>query len=190
MTDLDHDHDAPPADTETLLRQLFEMVENARNLPMSTSVRIERDEVLDLIEEAVNRLPEELRAARWLLKEREERAASHIPEGDAVLFLEVTVRDASEFNPSLVVHGHRIGGYRILRTEGAAIPNAIAAVLLEIRDRTQKQPHIYFGWTEGNPLKYLARFVLFGEGDVAPVTHEILRKAEPFARRRPAIHVG
>lgn len=134
--------------------------------------------------------PDERTHREYLLKEREEREASHIPEGDAVLFLEVTVRDASEFNPALEVHGHRIGGYRVLRTEGAAVPNAIAAVLLEIRDRTQKQPHIYFGWSEGNPLKYLARFVLFGEGDVAPVTHEILRRAEPHARRRPAIHVG
>lgn len=134
--------------------------------------------------------PDERTHREYLLKEREEREASHIPEGDAVLFLEVTVRDASEFNPNLEVHGYRIGGYRVLRTEGAAVPNAIAAVLLDIRDRTQKQPHIYFGWSEGNPLKYLARFVLFGEGDVAPVTHEILRRAEPRARRRPAIHVG
>ena len=134
--------------------------------------------------------PDERTHREYLLKEREEREASHIPSGDAVLFLEVTVRDASEFNPALAVHGHRIGGYRVLRTEGSAIPNAIAAVLLDIRDRTQKQPHIYFGWSEGNPLKYLARFVLFGEGDVAPVTHEILRRAEPRARRRPAIHVG
>jgi hypothetical protein len=75
--------------------------------------------------------PDERTHREYLLKEREERAASHIPEGDAVLFLEVTVRDASEFNPALVVHGHRIGGYRVLRTEGAAVPNAIAAVLLE-----------------------------------------------------------
>jgi hypothetical protein len=107
-----------------------------------------------------------------------------------VLFLEVTIRDASEFDPSLDVRGYRIGPYRILRTEGAAVPNAIAAVLLDIRDRTDQQPHIYFGWVEGNPLKYLARFILFGEGDVAPVTHEILRRAEPNPGRRPAIHVG
>ena len=61
---------------------------------------------------------------------------------------------------------------------------------MEIRDRTGKRPHVYFGWTEGNPLKYLARFILFGEGDIAPVTHEILRRAELNPDRRPLTHVG
>ncbi len=134
--------------------------------------------------------PDDRTSREYLLKEREEREASHIPAGDVVLFLEVTVRDASEFAGPLRVRGKEIGGYKVLRADAASVPNAIAAIVLAIRDRTGKRPHVYFGWTEGNPLKYLARFVLFGEGDIAPVTHEVLRRAEPDPARRPAIHVG
>ncbi|MDP9380597.1 MAG: amino acid transporter [Chloroflexota bacterium] len=134
--------------------------------------------------------PDERNSREYLLKEREERESSHIPSGDPVLFLEVTVRDASEFAPVLQVRGEEIGGHRVLRAESAAVPNAIAAFLIYLRDRTGKRPHIYFGWSEGNPLKYLVRYILFGEGDIAPVTHEVLRQAEPDPRRRPAIHVG
>ena len=134
--------------------------------------------------------PDDRTTREYLLKEREEREASNIPPGDPVLFLEVTVRDASDFAPILQVTGERIGTHSVLLVEGSSIPNSLAATLLYLRDRTGFQPHIYFGWTEGNPLKYLARFILFGEGDVAPVTHEILRRAEPNPKRRPAIHVG
>ena len=51
-------------------------------------------------------------------------------------------------------------------------------------------PHAYFGWTEGNPITYLLRFLAFGEGDTAPVTREVLRQAEPNINRRPRIHLG
>jgi hypothetical protein len=70
-----------------------------------------------------------------------------------------------------------------------SIPNAIAALLIYFRDLTGSLPHAYFGWTEGNPIFYLFRFIFLGEGDVAPVTHEILRRAIPDRHMRPFIHV-
>jgi hypothetical protein len=134
--------------------------------------------------------PDDRTSREYLVKEREEREASHIPSGDPVLFLEVTISDASEFAPTLAVEGEEIEGYRVLKAKSASVPNAIAAILVAIRDRTGKQPHVYMGWTNANPLRHLARFILFGEGDIAPLTHEVLRKAEPESQRRPAIHVG
>jgi hypothetical protein len=134
--------------------------------------------------------PDERTPREYLLKEKEEREASHIPHGEPILFLEVEVADASEFAPVIEVHGEQIGEHCVLRARGASIPNTIAAILLEIRDQTNSRPHVYFGWTEGNPLKFLARFVLFGEGDIAPVTREVLRRAEPNPKKRPLIHVG
>lgn len=134
--------------------------------------------------------PDDRTTREYLLKEREEREANHIPTGDPVLFLEVTVQDASEFSSQVRVSGQELSGFRILQVESASIPNGLAATLLAIRDRTGKRPHAYFGWTEGNPLKYLGRFVFFGEGDIAPVTREILRQTEPDPHLRPAIHVG
>lgn len=70
------------------------------------------------------------------------------------------------------------------------MPNPIAAILLETRDRTDKQAHTYFGWAKGNPPKYLAKVGPFDDGDIAPLTHEVLRKAEPEPRKCLAIHVG
>jgi hypothetical protein len=126
----------------------------------------------------------------YLLKEKEVREDTHLPTDEPVLFFEVTVCDASEFEDVLKVKGVKIDGYRVLRAESSSVPNGIAAFLLYLRDRIGKIPHAYFGWTEGNPLRYLLRFILFGEGDIAPVTNEILRKAELDPERRPAIHVG
>jgi len=102
----------------------------------------------------------------------------------------VTVVDPSEFESMLKVTGEERFGYRILRVESATVGNTIAAVLLHIRDRTAKLPHVYFGWTEGNPVVHLLRYLIFGDGDVPPITREVLRQAEPDRERRPLVHVG
>jgi hypothetical protein len=128
--------------------------------------------------------------AEYRFKEHEKRIDNHIPSTDPVLFYEIETGDASEFSGKLSIRGVDVDGYQILRTQAPAVPNAIAALLLYLRDTTGKIPHVYFGWSEGNPLVYLARYILFGEGDTAPVTREILRQAEPDPELRPNVHVG
>ena len=123
-------------------------------------------------------------------KLRDAQESHHLPPNTRVLFLEVKPSDASLFSEVLFVEGADVGGHHVLRCSSPAIPNAIAALLLFIRDRTHRIPHAYFGWTEGNPIAYLLKFLAFGEGDTAPVTREVLRQAEPDPELRPRIHVG
>ncbi|MBA3268599.1 MAG: hypothetical protein H0T70_10140, partial [Acidimicrobiia bacterium] len=74
-----------PADTEVLLRRALDQVNAAPKMPLSSTVRLEKDEMVGLLEEAVNRLPDELRQARWLLKERDEHLAKVQREADDIL---------------------------------------------------------------------------------------------------------
>jgi len=134
--------------------------------------------------------PDERDSREYLVKEREEREANHIPPGDPVIFFEVQIADASDFATELDVKGEEVGGFHVLTAKFPSIPNAIAAFLLYVRDVTGCRPHAYFGWTEGNPISYILRFIFFGEGDIAPVTREILREAEKDRKQRPAIHIG
>lgn len=72
-------------DTETLIRRVIEIVNNAKPMPLSTTVRVEKDEVRELLEDALARYPEELRKARWLLKERDEFLAKARSDADEIL---------------------------------------------------------------------------------------------------------
>ena len=72
-------------DADTLLRRVVEIISNAKSMPLSNSVIISKDEVLELLEDAVGRLPDELRQARWMLKEREEFLAKVEREADEIL---------------------------------------------------------------------------------------------------------
>ena len=114
----------------------------------------------------------------------------HLTVDDPVRFLEIRRGDASAFSEVLLVRGAPVDAFCVLRSKSPAIPNAIAALLLHIRDSTGKIPHVYFGWTEGNPIACLLKFLALGEDDTVPVTREVLRLAEADPALRPHVHVG
>jgi hypothetical protein len=135
--------------------------------------------------------PDNRDEAEYRDKAQQIRTDNDIPDADDLVFVEVTVLDASEFEAALTVRGQVMHGrYRVLSVESASVANALAALLLDVRDTTGRIPHIYFEWTEGNPFANFLRFFLFGQGEVAPVTREVLREAEPDRARRPRVHAG
>ncbi|WP_411709902.1 amino acid transporter [Arthrobacter sp. B10-11] len=123
-------------------------------------------------------------------KEYEQRGQNAVPGTADIIFLEIDIIDPSNFGGTLDVRGVEVDGHRILRVESPAAPNAIAAILLALRDTAGVIPHAYFEWSEGNPLAHLMRYLLLGRGDTPPVVREIIRKHEPDPARRPRIHVG
>jgi hypothetical protein len=128
--------------------------------------------------------------AEYAEKEATQRRMNPVPGAADVLFLEIHVVDPSEFREILRVEGHQIGRHRVLRASSPAAPNAIAAILIALKNATGVRPHAYFDWAEGNPLRHMFRYLLLGRGDTAPVVREILRESEPDPEQRPVIHVG
>jgi hypothetical protein len=134
--------------------------------------------------------PEERNKGEYRRQAHEARADHQIPEKEQILFFEVYITDPSDFAGTLRVEGHEVGDYQVLRAFGTAVPNSLAAFLLHVREITGKRPHAYLNWTEGNPVAYLFRYLLLGQGETAPITREILRRVEPDKARRPMVHTA
>jgi hypothetical protein len=72
-------------DAEALLQRAIDIIANAPKMPLSSSPRIDGDEIIELLDEAVRRMPEEMRHARWMIKERQDFVAKTRREADELL---------------------------------------------------------------------------------------------------------
>lgn len=109
---------------------------------------------------------------------------------ETIYFLEVERTDASDFDQCLCFEVRRLGTHKVLYAKSPVVANSIAAFLIYLEKHTGQVPHAYFKWKEGNPVANVFRFIFLGEGDAAPITHEVLRRAVPDPKRRPIVHVS
>ncbi len=72
-------------DIEASLRDLIDLVGAAKQMPLSNSALIPRDEVLGLLEQALHDLPDEIREARWALRDREELMAAEVHKAQQLM---------------------------------------------------------------------------------------------------------
>ncbi|MGW3616443.1 amino acid transporter [Micromonospora arida] len=135
--------------------------------------------------------PDRRDEAEYRAKLAQTMADNDFPDDSDVIFVEVTVTDPSDFETELLVRGGVVDGrFPVLSLASSSVPSALAALLLEIRDRSRRRPHIYFEWSEGGPTRNFLRYLAFGQGAIASVTREILRRHEPDPHRRPHVHAG
>ena len=113
-----------------------------------------------------------------------------ISADDLIFFFEVERGDTSDFTDLLRVDGRWEGSCRVLHARSAVVANSIAALLIYIERSTGCIPHVYFHWTDENPVTNVMRFIFLGEGDTAPLTHEVLRRAVKDPSLRPVVHVS
>jgi len=119
-----------------------------------------------------------------------EMESIHNISGPAIFF-EVELGDSSDFKDDLVcVKGSYVGRHRVLKCQSIAVPNAIAAMALYLRDVEHDESHMYFSWSDCNPLQNALRYLVLGEGETAAVAREVIRQAERDCTKRPFIHVA
>ena len=87
-----------PMDVLVLIDKLDDLVHNAKAVPLTDQVRIDREEIYDILDQMRATIPEEIKQARWIVKERQEMLAEAKRESDRILgeAREQAVREASQ----------------------------------------------------------------------------------------------
>ena len=104
-------YEAP--EVERLIQGLINVVDAARPVPLSSSSMINKDEVVSVLNDISLRLPDEIRAARWLLKQREDFLARTQREGDELIDL-ARARAGQMVQKSEVVKAAEVRARRIV----------------------------------------------------------------------------
>lgn len=125
-----------------------------------------------------------------LAKEEAIRREHRLGPEVAIVFIEVSLGDVSEFYQRPVLAVQQEEGRFIVKIDHcASISHAITAAALEL-SRVGQPPEIHFGWSEESPLSTSFSFLLFGEGNVPWMVRELIRRAEPDPAKRPRIVIG
>jgi ElaB/YqjD/DUF883 family membrane-anchored ribosome-binding protein len=82
---LEVDESEQDVSVEAVIGQVLGILAGAKSMPLSSSIIISREEVTGLLRTALDRLPDELRQARWLLREREEFLAERTREAETLM---------------------------------------------------------------------------------------------------------
>ena len=155
--------------------------DNAKEL-----LALDEDQIIHL----VARRPRSESAEGLDLMDVEVRRFHNLSPDERIYVFQIIRSDASDFTECLKVTAEWVGKHVVLKAASPVVANAVAAMLIHLEETTGKVPHAYFKWTEGNPMGNLFQFLFLGEGDVAPVAHEVLRRAVKDPARRPIIHVA
>lgn len=129
----------------------------------------------------------------YAIKMRHSAERHSLENTDTLIMVEVVVDNSSEFMyDTLEVKGLMKGeaDHPVLRCRAQAVPNALAALSLHIRDEYGVLPNLYFSWTDGHPLRLILEFLFWGTGEIPLLTRSILRAHEPEQRTRPIVHVA
>ena len=107
------------------------------------------------------------------IKDREQakmelRELHGLSHDEFIYFIEVDRGDTSEFTETVAIEGSREGSNRVLHARSPAVANAIAALLIQIKQTTRCIPHVYFHWTDVDPVVNLMRFIFLGGGGYCP----------------------